>query len=149
MVGVISENRFDYKGGESTMKTQMASVCDRKGHAERGPSGAKRGQSIRTPLGMAITCPAKKSRQSLSCLQWETPKHSAEVTDSARSQRRKSLCHKATRLSYGVCLDSVYHPGNAEATGDLQSHCPVGRGLDQVTIAGFLFQLPVSMILGP
>lgn len=86
MVGVISENRFAYKGGEGTMKTQAVSVCDRKGHTERRPSGAKRGQSIRTPLGMAIACPVKKSRQSLSCLQRETPKHSAGVTDSAMSQ---------------------------------------------------------------
>ena len=65
MIGVTSENRFDYKEWESAMKTQAAysePVCDRKGHAEMRPSRVKKGQSIPIPLGMVIGMPCEKKQ---------------------------------------------------------------------------------------
>lgn len=88
MAGVISEDKFDYKGGENTMKTQAAysePVCDRKGRAEMRPSGMKRDQSIPIPLGVVIgmSCEEKHAEPYLSAVR--DSEHSAEVTDSEES----------------------------------------------------------------
>lgn len=54
MVGVISENRFDYNRRQNAMKTHTASsgpVCDGKGHAKMRPSEVNGGLKHPYPAG--------------------------------------------------------------------------------------------------
>lgn len=71
------------------MKTHTASsgpVCDGKGHAKMRPSEVNGGLKHPYPAGNGDVSLGKESGWDLSCLQWETRKHSAEVTDSWMSQ---------------------------------------------------------------